>query len=89
LETTSSTLSESEFEVLDNLYFLTTFESLKELNGLGLPLLDILKSLINKGFIKVLDRKGEREVISFNFDKELSNYSFLITKEGLLKHNSR
>jgi hypothetical protein len=90
LEEQESNISDIEFEILDNLYFLTTFEELKSIVLLkSEDLKEKLFELKTKGFIKILDEKGINEIEINKFTQELSKHSFLITKTGLLLHNSK
>ena len=79
-----------EFDVLDELYFLQSYKYL--INTLELSdgrLKDTLRVLLEKGWLKCyISPTDEIEFESSNFEKEYWNYYYLATKAGLLAHNS-
>jgi hypothetical protein len=85
-------VNDIEFDILDELYFVTSFKELKQ--QLGVPeeqLCQNLKTLAKSGFLKCLfpDPDSEIEFEERLFSENYRNYFFLATKEGLLQHNSR
>jgi hypothetical protein len=82
-------MSDLEFDVMDELYFVISFEEL--LNSLGiseLQLKEILSGLYGKGWIKVFSQI-EEELPDENVDLENQyiKYFYLASKEGLMAHN--
>lgn len=84
-------MSEQEFCVLDELYFLQSFHELSQLTGL-LPeeLKLVLADMLQRGWVKCLrSREGEEPVANNEYLQHYSSYFYLATKAGLLAHNSR
>ncbi len=85
-------MTELEFDIIDELYFVTSFRQLAA--GLDLPpdeLYQSLQGLVQQGFIKCFypDPDTEVEYNPVNFNQQYTSYYFLATKEGLMTHNSR
>lgn len=86
-------MEDIEFDVLDELYFVQSFDDLQ--HALDLPLeqlLDTLSQLIERGWVKCFQQEGSDEVVNneeINLPKYYNTYQYLATKEGLLAHNSR
>jgi hypothetical protein len=84
-------MTNQEFDILDELYFVTSFQDLQE--QVGLPkeeFISALVELIGKGYVKCLFPDQDTEV-PFNqehFQTAYSFYYFLATKSGLLAHNT-
>ena len=85
------TMSENEFDVIDQLYFVTSFEDLLELTGLKESvLLDTLADLISKSWVKCLvDPDNEISVTTEELKINYGKYQYLATKQGMLAHNKR
>ena len=83
-------MNDNEYDILDELYFVTPFAILKKETGLEAEDLRLnLINLIDKGFVKVFVSMDE-EVESTALDMEMSfnQYYYLATKKGLFEHNS-
>lgn len=84
-------MNDLEFDVLDELYFVQTFNYLiKTLNLEEQILKDTLAQLIQKGWVKCFAPNLE-EVLTNNevdFDNQFKTYHYLATKQGLLAHNT-
>lgn len=84
-------MSEDEFEVLDQLYFITPYNDLIEnLNYEDEILLDTIWLLVGKGWIKCFESpdieiEPDEHTLRINYMK----YKYLASKQGLLAHNSR
>jgi hypothetical protein len=84
-------MTDREYEILDALYFTVSFDVIKnELDTDELTLRNDLLALIDKGWVKCLEKISEAEIE----DKELvkknyKEYNFLASKTGLIAHNSR
>ena len=78
-----------EFEILDELYFVISFdELLAELDFDKELLVNELRKLYQKGWIRVydgIDKELENHVL---LDESFSKYRFLASKKGLSEHNS-
>ncbi len=83
-------MSDEEFDVLDQLYFVTNLEQIQtEIDTERRELVRILSQLYQKGWIKILetvDDEASSELIDLN--NLAGKYFYLATKEGLLAHNS-
>ena len=84
-------MTDEEFEVLDELYFVTHYKELQ----LSLDLdAESLKSLIislwNKGWLRCyqgVDNELDRDTV--DFENQFNKYHYLASKEGLMAHNRR
>ena len=80
-------MTDQEFELLDELYFVTSFQDLINiLDWDSSELKVILESLLEQGWIKAL-KSPDGDVIEEVDVSELNAYYFLATKEGLMMHN--
>lgn len=84
-------MSDAEFDVMDELYFVQPFNYLEE--ELEMPvaeLKEVLKSLLDKKWIKCLYNMND-EVFEdkLDFENEFQDYYYLASKAGLLAHNGR
>ena len=83
-------MTEIEFEVLDELYFLQSYQYL--INTLKMEddnLKETLSILITKGWVRCY--RSPTEEVDFEhsiFEKNYRNYHYLASKAGLLAHNS-
>ncbi|MDN5202925.1 transporter [Fulvivirgaceae bacterium BMA10] len=83
-------MSDEEFDILDELYFVLSFEVLvKELDLQEDVIKVLLLSLIKKGWVKCFEAV-DREIVvdDTDFEDNYFRYYYLATKEGLLAHNS-
>lgn len=83
-------MTDIEFQILDELYFVCPFDKLQALTGIERDALKMqLAGLYQKDWIKcfrsVSEELSEKEV---DFEREIESYFFLATKKGLLAHNS-
>lgn len=84
-------MSDNEFDLLDELYFVTSYPDLKSTLSLGdEELCAALQSLIQKGYVKILypDQDTEHTYEESSFGQHCREYFFLATKAGLVVHNS-
>ena len=84
-------MTDKEFEVLDELYFVTPYEDLQLTLGLD-P--EVLKSLVitlwDKGWIRCyLGIDNELDEDTVDLENQFNKYHYLASKEGLMAHNSR
>lgn len=83
-------MTDLEFEVLDELYFVQSFTELQEETSLEAEVLRrVLEGMYHKGWLHFMaDRSGGKQEAQ-HFPENYAAYYFLATKEGLLAHNSR
>lgn len=84
-------MTDLEFDILDEIYFVETFENLHlKLNINAQTLKETLKSMIEKGWVKCFANQYTEVILDTSFFEEYYQvYYYLATKEGLLAHNSR
>ncbi len=84
-------LSEHEYEIIDELYFLVSFEELLKI----LPMdKDVLKqglgNLVDKRWVKCYNNpEQDVDFHDVDFENQFDKYHYLATKEGLFIHNSK
>jgi DNA-binding Lrp family transcriptional regulator len=85
-------MSEMEYDIIDELYFVTSFRDVaKALNLPADELCSHLAALIRQGYIKAFYPDPDTE-ITFDenqFRAHCREYFYLATKAGLIQHNSR
>lgn len=84
-------MTDEEFDVLDELYFVQSFTELMTLTEKSLQeLVPVLENIYRKGWIKVMESvEDELSEDKVDFQSiESKNYLFLATKSGLMAHNS-
>lgn len=83
-------MTDLEFDILDELYFVQSFESLeKTLELEPLTLKNNLQALIDKEWVKCfIDNTREVFKDEINLDKHYREYTYLATKQGLLAHHA-
>lgn len=84
-------MTDQEFDVLDELYFVVPFSHLRqELDLEEEELKNTLQSLWKKGWIKCfLNASEEARPDEINLENRFSEYFYLASKSGLLAHNGR
>jgi hypothetical protein len=85
-------VTELEFEIIDELYFVTAYQDIKTALMLtDEELCPCLKDLLHRGYIKAHypDQDTEIPFQEQHFNKHCHEYYFLATKAGLIVHNSR
>ncbi|AGA76382.1 hypothetical protein [Echinicola vietnamensis] len=82
-------MSEEEFEMMDELYFVQPFTYLKEvLNWDDEVLLTTLQGLYHRGLIKCLSEPDEEVFGDAKIMDDGKSYYYLATKKGLMEHNT-
>ena len=83
-------MTEKEYEIIDQLYFVTSFEDLLLSTGMSNKTIGpSLWSLIQKGWVKCLsDPETEVYPDQDEFGSDYGNYHYLATKKGLFEHNA-
>ena len=86
-------LNDAQFQILDSVYFVESFQNIVEESGEKVPVVvDELRTMIDRGWIQVMmfdEDKGDYIRTSIYDTDHLEEYFFLATKAGLLKHNGR
>ena len=83
-------MSDLEYDVLDELYFVQSYDYLKTtLSWEDDMLRDTLKKLVDKGWIKCYTNPND-EIFGneIDFETEYRKYFYLASKAGLFAHNS-
>jgi hypothetical protein len=83
-------MSDLEFDILDELYFVQSFSELqKKLSLDEKELKNGLMILLQKTWIKCFEpnRENVLETETLNFEENFRSLHYLATKEGLLQHN--
>ncbi|MBF8965180.1 hypothetical protein I0P70_18170 [Pontibacter sp. FD36] len=84
-------MTENEFAIMDELYFVTSYADLKSTSALtDEELCAALRDLISKDYIRILypDPDTEHAYDESKFGKHCQEYFYLATKAGLVVHNS-
>ncbi|MDX2190947.1 MAG: transporter [Bacteroidota bacterium] len=83
-------MTEEEFVILEELYFVIKFTDLQLKSNLAPDnLIVILKQMIQKGWVNYFTEvEGVQNPELKSMEKELKNCYFLATKKGLFAHNS-
>ena len=84
-------MSDNEFDLLDELYFVTSYPDLRSTLSLSdEELCEALQSLVRQGYVKILypDQDTEHPYEENGFEQHCQKYFYLATKAGLVVHNS-
>jgi hypothetical protein len=82
-------MTDEEFDLLDELYFVQQYAFLKETLGWEDEILLVtLQSLYEKGLIKCLTEPDNEIFDKVDFNKKGKNLYYLATKKGLMEHNA-
>lgn len=82
-------MSEDEFDLMDELYFVQSYKYLKEEVGWeDKKLLVILQELFDKGYIKCLTHPDKELFDNIDIKGRGTLYYYLATKKGLMHHNT-
>ena len=82
-------MTDVEFDIIDELYFVTAYVDLKEATEFFDEKLRInLIHLARKGWIRVYKSVDEEsEIDQLDLEKNLESYYYLASKKGLFEHN--
>jgi len=87
-----SAFSNMEFDVMDEVYFISSFIQIMENTGIETEQLrDVLTNLLQKGFVQQLiynESLHDFEKMEVYNETQLESASYVATKKGLLAHNS-
>ncbi len=82
-------MSENEYDLIDELYFVQPFDYLKDALGWEDDLiLATLRSLYDQGYIKCLQSPDSEIFEEVDLAHEGRSYFYLATKKGLMAHNT-
>jgi hypothetical protein len=82
-------MTDAEFDLIDELYFVQPFEYIKEsLKWEDELLLQTLQSLYAQGYVKCLETPDRERFDEVDVLKDGKKLFFLATKKGLMAHNS-
>ena len=84
-------MTDSEFDVLDELYFVQSFKDIEQLVVMPEKVLkNVLYEMLQKKWIKCLASPDQELTNSeLDFENHYNTYYYLATKTGLLAHNTR
>lgn len=84
-------MTDREFEILDELYFVTHYDELQKSLGLDSETLkNLIISLWDKRWIRCYNGiDNELDTTNVDFENQFDKYHYLASKEGLMAHNSR
>ena len=84
-------LNEVQFRILDAIYFVESLEHILEDVGEPEPVVrDELRTMIDRGWVHVMafdEAKGDFIRTAIYDTDNMQEYSYLASKDGLLKHN--
>lgn len=82
-------MSDAEFDLLDELYFVQPYDHLRDTLGWkDDQLLETLDLLFQEGMIKCLSQPDRERFDRVDIFSEGKNLLFLATKKGLMAHNA-
>lgn len=83
-------MSDLEFDILDELYFLIHFDDLKKSLGLSdEEMKPILAKMVKKNWLRCYSEPDvELDAAAIDIEIDFRNYYYLASKEGLKAHNS-
>lgn len=84
-------MTDDEFNILDELYFVTSYQNLKDGSELdNKSLQQNLISMVGAGLVRVYKNVDEASELSeINMSDHFKSYFYLASKKGLLEHNSK
>ena len=81
-------MTDDQFDLIDELYFVQTFDYLREtLSWEDNHLLEVLQELLENGWVKALRSPDDEIFGKVNLKDDGKTLMYLATKEGLMKHN--
>lgn len=89
MERKSIQMTDAEFDILDQLYFVISFEDLQKQLGMDKQkIIKQLKSIFDQGWLRIFDSpEGTADVKLFS-EVTISRSFLLASKAGLKAHNS-
>ena len=84
-------MTDEEFDIIDELYFVTAYEKLKEATDFSdSQLKKNLVQMAKKGWVRVyksVDEESELDKLDMN--KDFQSFFYLASKKGLFEHNTQ
>ena len=81
-------MTDAEFDILDELYFVISFEDLQnQLNMDEMDLIEHLRTIFEKGWVRVFDDPDSAADVPFS-TVSITSAFLLASKSGLKAHNS-
>lgn len=81
-------MTDTEFEVLDELYFVQSFAELQQETALEAAVLGkVLKAMYRKGWVSFMHSRSGEQQEGKDFPENYDQHFFLASKAGLLAHN--
>ncbi len=84
-------MTDEEFDIIDELYFVTAYSDLKEATTLSD---DVLKAnlirMARQGWIRIyksVDEESEMDLL--DMENDFKSYFYLASKKGLFQHNTQ
>lgn len=82
-------MTDNEFALLDELYFISNSEMLIASTKLNIDEIKLIMcTLLQKGFIKILYQNEEIEISEEKLLSNFETYQYIASKKGLLAHNT-
>ena len=91
MEKQTSSMTDNEYSILDELYFLSSYVDLKQnVNLSDEELQDELRGMIEKNWLTIFlnDDSLEVDYDSKKFRQNFKSYYYLASKKGLFEHNT-
>lgn len=84
-------MTDEEFDIIDELYFVTAYRTLQEATELADDVLKTnLTNLVKQGWVRIYKTMDEQsEIDQLDFNKDYKSYFYLASKKGLFEHNSQ
>ncbi|WP_436516799.1 transporter [Ekhidna sp. To15] len=84
-------MTDAEFDIIDELYFVTAYNDLKEATEFSDEMLKTnLVNMVKQGWIRVYKSVNEEsELGKLNLENDFQSYFYLASKKGLFEHNTQ
>ncbi|WP_462249009.1 transporter [Ekhidna sp.] len=84
-------MTDEEFDIIDELYFVTAYNDLKEATAFSDEILkSSLLKMIEQGWVRIYKTVDEEsEIEGLDMENNFKAYFYLASKKGLFEHNSQ
>ncbi|MEP1032079.1 transporter [Ekhidna sp.] len=84
-------MTDLEFDIIDELYFVTAYSDLKEAIDFSDDVLKVnLANMAKQGWVRVYKSVNEEsELDQLDLENDFQSYFYLASKKGLFEHNSK
>ncbi len=84
-------MTDLEFDIIDELYFVTAYKDLREATELSDEMLKTnLINMARRGWVRVYRSVDEEsELDKLDLENDFQSYFYLASKKGLFEHNSQ